>query len=511
MRFPASLLVFAAVTCFSAAAGSAATLTWPSAAPCGTGLQACINAAAAGDIVLVQTNSPINEDLTIDKSLTLKAQVGFTPRLGALHYIFLSNPSPRNNVIVLEDFRCDRARIFAVQSSTGSFNVSMRRLNVENTYNDGPAIQIRTGQTPPYGPVVFDLSNNRVTIPAGSQFNGAEAVSIEGGDAASMTGIVRGNIIDHRHGGQSGAIGLYNLHANPFHIDVIANTITGSNYNDGILLFQFGNGTSQVRYLDNLVVGQVNVAGAPGAYVVNISEGAATFEIVNNTTAAGGIGILVGGRDDLGASWSGTVANNIVSDMTGGGIQIDQPTQTSGTVDNDHNLVYDVAFNDFTPGPGTLFVDPLFLGMGDYHLSITSPALNSGNSARVPLDLTTDLDGLARQVGTVDMGAYETGCLAAGTTWPVCGVPMATKPGPQLNSCLVADGAGGAFLSYTHFDSITSPNPDIWLNHVDANGDPAPGWPIDGFPMTALPGRRATSRAAPDGSGGAFVAWHDTS
>jgi hypothetical protein len=163
MRFPVPILVSHRYLLLGAV-GSAATLTWPGPAPCGTGLQACINAASAGDILLVQTNNAINEDLTIDKSLTLKAQSGFTPRLGALHFIFLSNPNPKNNVIVLEDFKCDRARIFAVQSSTGTFNVSMRRLNIENTFNDGPAIQIRTGQ-PPYGAVVFDVSDNQVTIP----------------------------------------------------------------------------------------------------------------------------------------------------------------------------------------------------------------------------------------------------------------------------------------------------------------------------------------------------------
>jgi hypothetical protein len=154
------------------------------------------------------------------------------------------------------------------------------------------------------------------------------------------------------------------------------------------------------------------------------------------------------------------VANNIVSHMSGGGIEIGQPTLTSGSVDNDHNLVYDVGFNAFTPGPGTLSTDPVFLGAANYHLSSTSPAINSGNSARVPVDLSTDLDGVARQVATVDMGAYETGCLASGTTWPVCGAPIATKPGPQL-ACYVADGRE-APLSHTRISTAST----VELRHL---------------------------------------------
>jgi predicted nucleotidyltransferase len=390
---------------------SAATLTWPQsnpALPCfGVGLQTCIGIAHAGDIVQVATNSPVNEDLTVDKSLTLRAATGFTPVLGALHYIFLSNPALTANVVTLRDFTLEQGRIFAVQTSLSTFNVTLTNLDILNTFNLGPEIQVRTGQPGPYGPIVFDISNNDLTIPANSQFNGAEAISIEGSNAQNVTGVIRNNRIFNFDGGQQGAIGLYNWLANPFDIDVIANEIRGADYNYGVLLFQFGAGNSVVRYLDNLVVGQVNVAGAPGAYVVNISDGTANFEITNNTAASGGIGVLVSGRDDLGASWSGSVANNIVSGMTGAGITISQPTQTSGNVDNDHNLVFNAAFNDFTPGPGTLFVNPLFVGGANYRLTDPSPARNSGNPARVPADLVTDLDGNLRQLDTVDMGAYE--------------------------------------------------------------------------------------------------------
>src|SRR5688500_1505419 len=74
---------------------SAGTITWSGpASPCGSTLQACINGAAAGDIVEVATNVPINEDITINKSLELTAAPGFTPVIGDLHFVQLLNPAP---------------------------------------------------------------------------------------------------------------------------------------------------------------------------------------------------------------------------------------------------------------------------------------------------------------------------------------------------------------------------------------------------------------------------------
>jgi predicted outer membrane repeat protein len=52
-----------------------------------------------------------------------------------------------------------------------------------------------------------------------------------------------------------------------------------------------------------------------------------------------------------------------------------------------------------------LFVDP---AGSDFRLSAISPAVNAGDNAQIPGDVTTDLAGNARiQQGTVDMGAFE--------------------------------------------------------------------------------------------------------
>ena len=51
--------------------------------------------------------------------------------------------------------------------------------------------------------------------------------------------------------------------------------------------------------------------------------------------------------------------------------------------------------------------DPLFVGSGDYHLTTSSPCINSGDNDAPDLP-ATDKDGNHRILGgTVDMGAYE--------------------------------------------------------------------------------------------------------
>lgn len=438
---------------------SADTHTWSGpASPCGATLQACINGAAAGDIIEVATNLLINEDITIDKSLELTAAPGFSPVIGNFHFVLLSNPSPRANRIRFEFFTLTRGRVFAVQTSTETFDVGIQNLTIQNTYSNGPAIEVRTGSTPgSYGPLQVGIVGNRVTIPFDSQSSGASAISLEGGYAVSLLGLIQRNRIDNFDGGEQPAIGIANLDAD-LDVTVVANEIRGSNYNDGVLFFQFGNSNSKVRFLDNLVVGQTSAAGAPASYAIVADAGSTAFEIVNNTAADGNDGILITGRDDLGASWSGIVANNVVSGMTGSGIVLEQPTVTPGVVGNDHNLAFDVAFNNFLPGPGTLFSDPLFVGGGDYRLTDPSPARNSGNNARVPSDLTTDLDGSPRIFGgTVDMGAYESLSLAA------------TQPAPVTQYRLHPN-SPNPFSSFTTIRYELPRRDHVWLGVFDAQG-----------------------------------------
>jgi hypothetical protein len=437
MRRHRFLLVSAILSLSSAAVSpaSAGTLTWSGpASPCGSTLQGCINGAGSGDIVEVATNVPIHEDLTIDKSLELAAAPGFSPVLGDLRTVLLTNPALQANRIRFRDFTLTRGFVSAVQVSGKTFDVEVRNLTIHNTFNGRAEIEVRPGSFGPYGPVQAGIVGNRLTIPANSQALGARAISLEGGSAASLLGLIQGNRIDHFDGGQEGAIGVFNLTAD-LDVTVVANEVRGSDYNDGVLFFQFGEGSSNVRVLDNLVVGQTTKSGVPVSYALVVDAGDATFEIVNNTAADGDNGIFVLGRDDLGASWSGIVANNVVSGMSGTGIVLAQPTLTSGVVDNDHNLVFDVGNNLFTPGPGTLFADPLFLvDMGAYESpSLVASGHAPSGASRLhsntpnPFHSTTSIRYELTRRERVRLGVFDVrGRLVR---WLVSGAVL--EPGPQ--------------------------------------------------------------------------------
>ncbi len=84
-----------------------------------------------------------------------------------------------------------------------------------------------------------------------------------------------------------------------------------------------------------------------------------------------------------------------------------------------------VSFSDIEggyPGTANINVDPLFVNAdnGNLRLQYTSPAIDAGDNAAVPIEVTTDLDGNPRFVDIpgipdtgigdppiVDMGAYE--------------------------------------------------------------------------------------------------------
>ena len=63
-----------------------------------------------------------------------------------------------------------------------------------------------------------------------------------------------------------------------------------------------------------------------------------------------------------------------------------------------------------TDGGGNIDSDPLFINSGDYPLALseTSPCINTGDSSKVPMNITEDIAGNIRiQGSSVDMGAYE--------------------------------------------------------------------------------------------------------
>jgi hypothetical protein len=207
--------------------------------------------------------------------------------------------------------------------------------------------------------------------------------------------------------------------------------ITGVDYGEGIDVRQQGvGGTTTARILGNVVTGQGTAGEGPGAIQVYASEGAIAVSILNNTIVGNRYGIAIGGRPDLGASLSGTVANNVIANnQLRAGLTIDE---FRATVETRFNLFFGNGPELESPlplGPGSIEADPRFVGPADLHLRPTSPAVNAGDTSLVPADVTTDAGGDPRTVLTVDLGAYE---LQA----PVPALAVAAGPGggPQVSA-----------------------------------------------------------------------------
>jgi hypothetical protein len=92
--------------------------------------------------------------------------------------------------------------------------------------------------------------------------------------------------------------------------------------------------------------------------------------------------------------------------------------------------------------------------------------------------------------------------------WPVDGRAICTHVRDQLNPAIASDGAHGAIVTWEDLRDITN---HIYAQRVLAAGAIAPGWPVDGLALStpvAFPYQK-DPRIISDGAGGAIVAWED--
>ncbi len=397
-------LVLFVAPVLSPRAGTAATWIWPSF-DCFQTLQNCIDFAMPGDVVEVASHGPIAESLTIQgKSLTLRPYAGFVPVFSGPNTIFVSGGND-TVVVTVQGMTLQEGRLILRQTGSGSFGV----LVLDNTFLDslpnGYAIEIGSNNSlPTYGKVAFEVSGNRIAVSESSSgITGAVQVGVF---FSSARGRIVGNTV--QLSGVPSWIGAIQIDsgAAPLAVDVLHNEIRGNGFNSGISLRQGSIGNVSARVINNLVVGQVSHQGMAAGISLYSSQGTMSAQVVNNTVVGGDTGVLAGARTDVGASLSGVLANNLVVGHRQVGFNVG--TEIQATFVNERNLSFRNVLDYFVPGPGTLFVDPLFLTPNDFRLGVRSPAKDAGSNARVPKDITLDLGRLPRIQGVaVAMGAYE--------------------------------------------------------------------------------------------------------
>jgi hypothetical protein len=115
-----------------------------------------------------------------------------------------------------------------------------------------------------------------------------------------------------------------------------------------------------------------------------------------------------------------------------------------------------------------------------------------------------------RNVGLTGVDVYAHHVLASGVVdpaWPADGRALCTAASTQFSPGIIADGAGGAIVAW--HDARSGTNWDIYAQHVFGSGIVDPAWTADGTALCLAAGNQSNVSLAPDGFGGAIVAWTD--
>lgn len=96
---------------------------------------------------------------------------------------------------------------------------------------------------------------------------------------------------------------------------------------------------------------------------------------------------------------------------------------------------------------------------------------------------------------------------AVDPAWPADGVEVCGASGDQVAPAIASDGAGGAIITWRDYRG--GPDTDVFAQRVLASGAVDLAWPANGRAMCTAPGNQSVPVIAPDGAGGALVAWSD--
>jgi hypothetical protein len=88
--------------------------------------------------------------------------------------------------------------------------------------------------------------------------------------------------------------------------------------------------------------------------------------------------------------------------------------------------------------------------------------------------------------------------------WDTNGVAISTAPEYQAGPQIIADGKGGAIITWQDFKNGT---PDIYAQRINENG--VAQWAESGIPIAVGPSEQAGPRIVEDGRGGAYITWSD--
>jgi len=459
------LRCFAAQAAFGIAFASQfamATLrTWPGATPCDGTLNACITAAAADDVVEIATNGPIDENVQVNKPLSLVAAAGFRPVLAAGKGI-AAYYGPGAGIgwsMTFDGIRFADGGI-GVRAYSGDANVTLRNLDVYATTPAyvGAAIGIDN-----FGPghVTFEIAGNRVRL---NDTVSVAAIAVGSSSGSIFEGSVHDNRLESTSTIPDPAIQLLGTGASAPRILVHSNQASGR-FSVGVILWPGGPSSAVVADNAFSTTATGFIDGIELAYAGSAGEFDAS--VFNNTVVKFNQGILVNGQI------GGRIANNIFAYGGGQGVK-----RQNSTIPEDHNIFFANGIAQGTLGSGSVVADPKFRrGTDDLRLSAGSPAIDNADSAALQSLLgdaglaQIDADGLRRFKGAsslADIGAFEFG--DAGIVIDATAANAGVVDSPLLN------GAGAALPQL-----VQNHNPDTYVATATDPGMTALAYANDHF------------------------------
>ncbi len=402
-------LALASVAFFAVPIAGAQTYhAWPeSSGACSTTLQACINAAAPGDSVVIGEDDPladgytaVNESILINKSLTLTAAAGVDAVFGSGDSVSVVSPATGAMTVDISRLTLRHGHLRIAHSSDTESSYFLSRIRMDESDAAAGDCAIRFTDTGG-GIAHFSLGDSDLRF--------REPAPARGGVCAEDAGGTRYvNYFRNRVRVENGSLlrALTVTGTGAGGVTIANNTVTGSGFASGISISQnAGSPANTIDVLSNTVMGQAS-PGSESAIRAGISQ--STLRLNNNTVVHNQNGILVARFDASGSS--ARVANNLVAFNGISGLVVFD--EAGGWITNDYNLVYGNGADGFTPGPNTETDDPLLVSRWNPRpRSLSSPLVDHGNNADVPVSpfgVGFDADGEPRIIAsTVDVGAYE--------------------------------------------------------------------------------------------------------
>ena len=168
-----------------------------------------------------------------------------------------------------------------------------------------------------------------------------------------------------------------------------------------------------------------------------------------------------------------------------------------------------VAWLDPRIGPADVYAQRVS-GVGVPQWTVDGVIVCNAAGAQTEPTMVADVSGGAivawadPRTGTPDIFAQHVSSAGA-AQWTANGVGLCLAANFQTTPVAVADGAGGAIVSWP--DNRGGSANAIYAQRVSGAG--APQWTVDGVPLCTAANNRFSPAITTDGSGGAIVTWYD--